>query len=622
MTAQDEISLVYDTSDEVGYSPGEQFPFAPDDMPTDDIANVEMGGESEAEETPDIGEVNAENWRLFPDVRTDSLWIEPARWREGMHNGKYHGNFIPQIPYQAIRRFTKPGDVVLDAFLGSGTTLIECRRQGRHGIGIELIESIAKEAFERIQAETNPHGTWQEVIAGDSTKEDTVTQVRQVLKSHGRDRVQLLIMHPPYHDIIRFSDDPRDLCNSPTLADFLQSFQKVVFGTYDLLEENHFLVVVIGDKYTDKEWIPLGFRVMEAILPVGYTLKAIVVKNMEGNRAKRNLQNLWRQRAFRSLSYIFKHEYILFFQKKEFAANLQRVIDFARAIDGRQESPLLGKESFVSGTRLGIEASVFPSIHPTRILALRHRQVRAIAVDLSGLTITPEIERDIQRLIERLPPRVVDVSVIVGPEKRPLLQNLPGVGQLYTPDDRSLEQLAHTMYVVRKATGSGQRIGRASGVDFARALNAALQLFFEPGKDYERSARGIGFKFLRRDPHHPFGDEHDANFRAAIVTRWLTGHENEKIPQIRDRYYRKGFDLVAVVGSNTDRWKNLIREQGNFADYYLFIEEGEESSLEKIIQNRPLVKAGNSRSFYEIDRSLVDFLLDQKRNSREVEGAQ
>ena len=185
----------------------------------------------EPDEVLDIGEVDAGDWRKFPDVQTGSLWIFGSRSREGMHNGKYHGNFVPQIPFQAIRRFTKPGDVVLDPFLGSGTTLIESRRQGRHGVGVELIASIAQEASARIQAESNPCSTWQEVVEGDSTNDETIRKVRQVLERHGRNQVQLLVMHPPYHDIIRFSEDSRDLCNAPTLADFLESFKKVVRGT-------------------------------------------------------------------------------------------------------------------------------------------------------------------------------------------------------------------------------------------------------------------------------------------------------------------------------------------------------------------------------------------------------
>ncbi|GAB4527787.1 MAG: hypothetical protein Kow0063_03380 [Anaerolineae bacterium] len=263
----------------------------------------------------DIGEANGDNWRDFPEIATNSLWIIGSRGREGMHDGKYHGNFVPQIPFQAIRRFTRPDDVVLDPFVGSGTTLIECRRQGRHGIGIELIEATARQASARVAAEANPHHTWQAVITGDSTSEETINRVREELENHARSQVQLLIMHPPYHDIIKFSDHPQDLCNAPTLERFLDSFKEVVRRTYDLLENERFLVVVIGDKYSNREWVPLGFYTMEAVKSVGYTLKSIVVKNMEGNRAKRNLENLWRQRAFKGKYYIFKHEYVLFFQK-------------------------------------------------------------------------------------------------------------------------------------------------------------------------------------------------------------------------------------------------------------------------------------------------------------------
>jgi DNA modification methylase len=272
---------------------------------------------AEADDWSDIGEISAANWRDYQDISTDSLWIIGARSRDGAHTGKYHGNFVPQIPYQALRRFTKPGDIVLDPFLGSGTTLIESRRLGRHGLGVELVASIADEAIALIEAEANPHHTWQEVIKGDSADRATLEAVRRVLEYRERDKVQLLIMHPPYHDIIKFSDDPRDLSNKPTVTEFVETFKKVVDLTYAMLEQNHFLVVVIGDKYSDKAWIPLGFRVMEAVQAVGYTLKSIVVKNMEGNRAKRNLQNLWRQRAFRGDYYIFKHEYVLFFQKIE-----------------------------------------------------------------------------------------------------------------------------------------------------------------------------------------------------------------------------------------------------------------------------------------------------------------
>jgi hypothetical protein len=297
--------------------------FEPAENESDEFADrVEAEAQSlgiilspETEDFVDIGEINPKNWKEYPDIFTDSLWVFGARSRESVHTGSYHGNFVPQIPYQALRRFTKPGEVVLDTFLGSGTTLIEARRLGRNGIGLELIDTVAAETEQRLESAANPHHTWQKVIRGDSAAAETINLVRQCLAHHGRDQVQLLIMHPPYHDIIKFSDNPRDLCNAPTVTDFLEKFKKIVCGTYELLEPNRFLVVVIGDKYSRSEWVPLGFKTMEAVQSVGYSLKSIVVKNMEGNRAKRNLQNFWRQRAFRGNYYIFKHEYIFFFKK-------------------------------------------------------------------------------------------------------------------------------------------------------------------------------------------------------------------------------------------------------------------------------------------------------------------
>lgn len=414
----------------------------------------------EADELSDIGEVDPRNWRDHADIATNSLWVIGSRSRDGGHTGKYHGNFVPQIPYQALKRFTKPGDVVLDTFLGSGTTLIESRRLGRHGIGIELAGDIATDARGLIDLAKNPHQTWQEVIQGDSAQPQTIAEVRRILEARGRNSVQMLMMHPPYHDIIKFGDDPGNLSNMPTVAAFLEAFQQVVYQTYDLLEQKHFLVVVIGDTYSDKEWIPLGFRTMEAVQSAGYRLKSIVVKNMEGNRAKRNLQNLWRQRAFRGDYYIFKHEYVLFFQKTEkIVALLKRVADSARQLDAREGLNLLQDSSFATGEALKHAGSApYPIISPPRVLVLKHAgHIRAAVINLTGLQVTAEALGELQNFLADLPESVVDVSVLAEAEKKAHLEAIPGISQVYPPDQHSLEQLAHALYVVRKALGGKKR---------------------------------------------------------------------------------------------------------------------------------------------------------------------
>jgi len=267
---------------------------------------------------PKINDLNLNNWKESQDIITDSLWIFGERDKSGAHKGDYHGNFVPQIPNQLMRRFTKKGDVVLDTFLGSGTTLIECKRLGRNGIGIELLPKVAEMAKQRISQESLfDNKVFTEVLIADSTKKETRQKVDEILKAHGRKNVQLIIMHPPYHDIIKFSDRPEDLSNAKNVNEFLKLFGDVVSNFLDLLERRHYLAVVIGDKYTKSEWVPLGFMTMQEVLRRGsLILKSILVKNIVNNRGKRNQEHLWRYRALVGGFYIFRHEYILLFQKK------------------------------------------------------------------------------------------------------------------------------------------------------------------------------------------------------------------------------------------------------------------------------------------------------------------
>jgi DNA modification methylase len=58
-----------------------------------------------------------------------------------------------ELPAWFIKLFTEPGDIVLDPFMGSGTTAIACIRNDRRYIGIELVEAYVRLAEERIARE-------------------------------------------------------------------------------------------------------------------------------------------------------------------------------------------------------------------------------------------------------------------------------------------------------------------------------------------------------------------------------------------------------------------------------------------------------------------------------------
>lgn len=272
-----------------------------------------------------LTDIDLKKWKEYPDILTDSLWLFPERDSTGMHTPEYWGNFIPQIATQAILRFTRKGETVLDGFLGLGTTLIECVKLGRNGVGIELVPWVTKKAKWYIGMESNTYNVVTRVIPGDSCLAKTKKKAQYALRKCGTKKAQLLILHPPYHDIIRFSDLEADLSNAPSEADFYCQFETVLENLSPLLEDNRYLVLVIGDKYTRGEWVPLGFRTMDRVVKYGYKLKSICIKDIQENRGKRNQHNLWRYRALKSGFYVFKHEYIMFFQKEASCEHSPRV---------------------------------------------------------------------------------------------------------------------------------------------------------------------------------------------------------------------------------------------------------------------------------------------------------
>lgn len=262
--------------------------------------------------TNKINDINLLRWKEYDEIITDSLWVLDKRDTAGAHLAWYWGNFIPQIPHQMMLRYTKKGEWVLDAFVGSGTTLIECRQLGRNGVGIELNPEVAKKGKELIEKENNKFNVITKVIVNDSRTVD----IKAILSRFGIKQIQLLIMHPPYHDIIKFSKDNKDLSNAKNTDEFLRMFGEVVDNTTPFLEKGRYLALVIGDKYSKGEWIPLGSYCMQEVLKRGYLLKSIIVKNFEETRGKRNQKELWRYRALVGGFYIFKHEYIMLFKKR------------------------------------------------------------------------------------------------------------------------------------------------------------------------------------------------------------------------------------------------------------------------------------------------------------------
>jgi|YelNatPaOPRAMG01_1025707.scaffolds.fasta_scaffold00402_16 DNA modification methylase len=264
------------------------------------------------EKKSNINDINLNLWKSYPDIITDSLWNLDRRESDKGNLAWYWGNYVPQIPRQFILRFSKKGEWIFDPFAGSGTTLFEASRLGRNSVGLD----INKDVTARVSMALRPALQGLPVKSILLERDSLTADFHETLAEAGTETAQLIFLHPPYFDIIKFNGDSRDLSNSESLEDFLERMKTIGRKCYDVLDSGRYIVLVIGDKYAEGSWIPVGFYTMQKLMEVGFRLKSIVVKNFDVTRGKRNQNELWRYRALAGGYYVFKHEYIFLMQKK------------------------------------------------------------------------------------------------------------------------------------------------------------------------------------------------------------------------------------------------------------------------------------------------------------------
>jgi DNA modification methylase len=150
-----------------------------------------------------------------------SVWAarEVSSAREWYHL-KHGATFSVALAERAMRMFTKQGDLVLDPFLGVGTTLVAAKNLGRKGIGVELYEEFVKFAKEALSQQKLVEGTEQRVILGDC---------RDLLQWVAPSSVQLMFTSPPYANFISRSLNDRKKTHKTS---WLVSLNKSVVRQY------------------------------------------------------------------------------------------------------------------------------------------------------------------------------------------------------------------------------------------------------------------------------------------------------------------------------------------------------------------------------------------------------
>jgi DNA modification methylase len=142
--------------------------------------------------------------------------------------------FDPVICELAYRWFTPVGGNVLDPFAGGSVRGILASLLGRQYTGIDLRPEQAQANEE--QGKTICKANYPKWLVGDS----------QNIQSLAQGEYDFIFSCPPYADLERYSDDPRDL-STMEYADFLTIYRKIIAESCAMLKEDRFACFVVGD---------------------------------------------------------------------------------------------------------------------------------------------------------------------------------------------------------------------------------------------------------------------------------------------------------------------------------------------------------------------------------------
>jgi DNA modification methylase len=231
-----------------------------------------------------------------------TVWSFPHRGDWATHSSSYRGNFAPQIARNIIEMYSDKGDSILDPMVGAGTTLIEARLLARNALGLDINPEAIKLAKAGLRFKHHPPSR-QETRVGDARD-------LSFLKDNSFD---LVLTHPPYTNIIKYSDGKiaGDLSNIGSLPKFCDEIEKVAKELYRVLKPDRYCAILIGDTRKRKHFVPLAFNVMQRFLKVGFVLKEDIIKVQHNCKSTKR----WELKAKQDKFYLIMHEHLFVFRK-------------------------------------------------------------------------------------------------------------------------------------------------------------------------------------------------------------------------------------------------------------------------------------------------------------------
>lgn len=225
--------------------------------------------------TEPLNELSGKEWIKF--TRSWFVCDSPRYWKNKpteLHPARYPEELVADF----LRFFTKPGEWVLDPFLGSGATLVACMEEGRGGVGVELSKRYAEVSRKRLAQESlGLRHLVLQADARDMARTAFWKPLRPELEKaglafqRGLPRFHFAMTSPPYWRMLRtsrggvlskhkqriasglderYSDDPADLGNISSYDEFIEAAGRIFDGVLRCLMPGRYLVVVVQNQRT------------------------------------------------------------------------------------------------------------------------------------------------------------------------------------------------------------------------------------------------------------------------------------------------------------------------------------------------------------------------------------
>ena len=234
-------------------------------------------------------------------LEQSSIWSFPHRGAWATHDAKWRGNWSPYIPRNILLRYSKEGDLVLDQFVGGGTTLVEAKLLNRNIIGVDVNDIALDRCKYKTDFEHEGANGKVYICKGDARNLDFISE----------SSIDLICTHPPYADIIKYSEDIEGDLSHLKVQDFLVEMKMVAAESYRVLKKDKFCAILMGDTRQKGNIVPMSFDVMKIFQDVGFQLKELIIKEQHNCKTT----EYWKSKSVQYNFLLIAHEYLFVFKK-------------------------------------------------------------------------------------------------------------------------------------------------------------------------------------------------------------------------------------------------------------------------------------------------------------------